>query len=96
MATAVWVNSTPRGSSSAGRPMRPMMKARAPLAAANFSTLLAKRLISSAANCGSLSAALPADERTPVRERLLELFGLIGDHDPRVIRARGRLASLLF
>ncbi len=43
-----------------------------------------------------LFAALPADERTPVRERLLELFGLIGDHDPRVIRARGRLASLLF
>jgi putative thioredoxin len=31
-----------------------------------------------------------------VRERLLELFGLVGDADPRVIRARGRLASLLF
>lgn len=43
-----------------------------------------------------LFAALPADERAPVRERLLELFGLIGDADPRVIRARGRLASLLF
>lgn len=43
-----------------------------------------------------LFAALPADERAPVRERLLELFGLIGDPDPRVIRARGRLASLLF
>jgi putative thioredoxin len=43
-----------------------------------------------------LFAALPDDERAPVRERLLELFGLIGDPDPRVIRARGRLASLLF
>jgi putative thioredoxin len=43
-----------------------------------------------------LFAALPADERAPVRERLLELFGLIGDADPRVARARGRLSSLLF
>jgi putative thioredoxin len=43
-----------------------------------------------------LFAALPAEERAPVRERLLELFGLVGDADPRVIRARGRLASLLF
>ncbi|WP_396656881.1 tetratricopeptide repeat protein [Microbacterium sp.] len=43
-----------------------------------------------------LFAALPAPERGPVRERLLELFGLVGDGDPRVIRARGRLASLLF
>ncbi|MCR2763699.1 tetratricopeptide repeat protein [Microbacterium sp. zg.B48] len=43
-----------------------------------------------------LFAALAPDERTPVRERLLELFALTGDADPRVIRARGRLASLLF
>lgn len=43
-----------------------------------------------------LFAALPSDERGPVRERLLELFGLVGDGDPRVLRARGRLASLLF
>ena len=43
-----------------------------------------------------LFAELPADERAPVRERLLELFGLVGDADARVIRARGRLASLLF
>jgi putative thioredoxin len=43
-----------------------------------------------------LFAQLPADERTPVRERLLELFALVGDGDPRVIAARGRLASLLF
>nr|WP_208382662.1 tetratricopeptide repeat protein [Microbacterium ulmi] len=43
-----------------------------------------------------LFAMLPADERPRVRERLLELFGLVGDADPRVIRARGRLASLLF
>jgi len=43
-----------------------------------------------------LFGALPQEERAPVRERLLELFGLIGDSDPRVLRARGRLASLLF
>lgn len=43
-----------------------------------------------------LFQALPSDERGPVRERLLELFSLVGDTDPRVIRARGRLASLLF
>jgi putative thioredoxin len=43
-----------------------------------------------------LFAALPSDERAPVRERLLELFGLIGDADPRVIAARRRLTSLLF
>lgn len=44
----------------------------------------------------TLFADLPGDERAPVRERLLELFGLIGDADSRVVRARGRLASLLF
>jgi putative thioredoxin len=43
-----------------------------------------------------LFAALPSAERAPVRERLLELFGLVGDADPRVTAARGRLASLLF
>lgn len=43
-----------------------------------------------------LFAALPADDRAPVRERLLELFGLVGDADSRVARARGRLSSLLF
>lgn len=43
-----------------------------------------------------LFAQLPSDERAPVRERLLELFSLVGDADPRVIRARGQLASLLF
>lgn len=43
-----------------------------------------------------LFAELPADERAPVQERLLELFGLVGDGDARVLRARGRLASLLF
>ena len=42
-----------------------------------------------------LFAQLP-DERPAVRERLLELFALVGDADPRVIAARGRLASLLF
>lgn len=43
-----------------------------------------------------LFGQLPAADRGPVRERLLELFGLVGDTDPRVIRARSRLASLLF
>lgn len=43
-----------------------------------------------------LFQATPTEERAVVRERLLELFGLVGDGDPRVIRARGRLASLLF
>ncbi|MGL4257312.1 MAG: tetratricopeptide repeat protein [Microbacterium sp.] len=43
-----------------------------------------------------LFAQLPSDDRAPVRERLLELFALVGDADPRVIRARGRLSSLLF
>ncbi|WP_127818487.1 tetratricopeptide repeat protein [Microbacterium sp. CPCC 204701] len=43
-----------------------------------------------------LFAQLPVDDRAPVRERLLELFALVGDTDPRVIAARGRLASLLF
>lgn len=43
-----------------------------------------------------LFAQLPSDERTPVRERMIELFGLIGAADPRVIAARNRLSSLLF
>lgn len=43
-----------------------------------------------------LFAQLPADQRTPVRERLVELFGLIGAEDPRVVSARNRLSSLLF
>jgi putative thioredoxin len=43
-----------------------------------------------------LFAVLPSDERAPVRERLVELFGLIGTDDPRVIAARNRLSSLLF
>ncbi|HWM16253.1 MAG TPA: tetratricopeptide repeat protein [Microbacterium sp.] len=43
-----------------------------------------------------LFAILPTEGRAPVRERLLEMFALIGDSDPRVLRARGRLASLLF
>nr|WP_208379945.1 tetratricopeptide repeat protein [Microbacterium endophyticum] len=44
----------------------------------------------------ALFALLPSDERAAVRERLLELFGLVGDTDPRVLRARSQLASLLF
>ncbi len=43
-----------------------------------------------------LFTAVPADERAQVRERLVELFGLVGSADPRVIAARNRLSSLLF
>ncbi len=43
-----------------------------------------------------LFEALPGEERPAVRERLIELFALIGDGDPRVLRARTRLTSLLF
>ncbi len=43
-----------------------------------------------------LFQTLPDEERVPVRERLLELFGVVGDADPRVLSARARLASLLF
>ncbi len=43
-----------------------------------------------------LFQTLPSDERGAVQERLVELFGLIGDADPRVGAARTRLASLLF
>lgn len=43
-----------------------------------------------------LLGALPGDRRAPVQERLLELFTVVGENDPRVLRARGSLASLLF
>ena len=43
-----------------------------------------------------LFAELPSEERPPVRERLLELFGLVGDADPRVLQARRALANLMF
>jgi len=43
-----------------------------------------------------LFAQLPAADRAPVRERLVELFGLVGAADPRVAAARNRLTSLLF
>ncbi|MFT4235402.1 MAG: tetratricopeptide repeat protein [Microbacterium sp.] len=43
-----------------------------------------------------LFSQLPTDERGVVRERLIELFDVIGSTDPRVIKARSRLTSLLF
>lgn len=43
-----------------------------------------------------LFAASDADQRARVRERLVELFDLVGSADPRVASARTRLASLLF
>ena len=35
-------------------------------------------------------------ERDAIRERLLELFSLVGESDPEVLAARRRLASLMF
>ena len=43
-----------------------------------------------------LFAAVEPDQKAPVRERLVELFDLIGAADPRVTAARTRLATLLF
>ncbi|WP_295011178.1 tetratricopeptide repeat protein [uncultured Microbacterium sp.] len=43
-----------------------------------------------------LFAVVPPEEKGRVRERLVELFGLVGDADPRVGAARKRLAALLF
>lgn len=37
-----------------------------------------------------------ADNRNTLRERLLELFLVVGETDPRVLSARTRLASLLY
>ncbi|MDQ1216279.1 tetratricopeptide repeat protein [Microbacterium arborescens] len=43
-----------------------------------------------------LFAAVDGEARATVRDRLLELFGLVGDSDPRVLAARRRLTSLMF
>ncbi|MEV7630946.1 tetratricopeptide repeat protein [Microbacterium sp. NPDC089318] len=43
-----------------------------------------------------LFAAADPEQRTRIRERLVELFELIGAADPRVASARTRLTSLLF
>lgn len=43
-----------------------------------------------------LFAAAGPEQRTRIRERLVELFELIGAADPRVASARTRLTSLLF
>ncbi len=39
---------------------------------------------------------LPADDREQVRERLIELFTVVGTSDPRVATARRALAAALF
>ncbi|MCM3657130.1 tetratricopeptide repeat protein [Agromyces mediolanus] len=44
----------------------------------------------------SLFPRLDADGKTAVRERLVELFEVVGTEDPRVAVARRRLASLLY
>ncbi|MCC2593040.1 tetratricopeptide repeat protein [Tessaracoccus sp. OS52] len=43
-----------------------------------------------------LAGELPAEERDPIRVRLLELFEVAGRTDPAVLKARRRLSSLLF
>lgn len=43
-----------------------------------------------------LFSASGEDDRAVIRERLLELFEVVGVADPRVIAARGRLANLLY
>lgn len=43
-----------------------------------------------------LFASAESDDRTRIRERLLELFEVIGQADPRVAAARTRLANLLY
>lgn len=43
-----------------------------------------------------LFAASDPEDRAVIRERLLELFEVVGVADPRVIAARGRLANLLY
>jgi putative thioredoxin len=42
------------------------------------------------------AASTDADDRAAIRERLLELFEVVGIADPRVLAARGRLANLLY
>lgn len=43
-----------------------------------------------------LFSAVAPEQRTPIRERLVELFDLVGMADPRVAAARNRLTSLLY
>lgn len=43
-----------------------------------------------------LFAAADTEDRTRIRERLLELFEVVGHADPRVAAARTRLANLLY
>lgn len=43
-----------------------------------------------------LAAEMPAEDRDPIRVRLLELFEVAGRAEPVVLKARRRLASVLF
>jgi putative thioredoxin len=43
-----------------------------------------------------LFATAGPDAREVIRTRLVDYFEIVGVADPRVIRARGRLASLLY
>ncbi len=43
-----------------------------------------------------LAGELPAEDREPIRLRLLELFEVVGRTDPLVLKARRRLSTVLF
>jgi putative thioredoxin len=43
-----------------------------------------------------LLMVLHGDEQKVVKDRLIELFGLVDPADPRVIKARAQLANALF
>jgi len=43
-----------------------------------------------------LLLVLHGDEQKKVKDRLLELFALVDQADPRVIKARAQLANALF
>ena len=44
----------------------------------------------------TLFPKLDADGKRTVRERLVELFEVVGTDDPRVVAARRRLTNLLY
>ena len=44
----------------------------------------------------TLVKSTTGDERTEVKNRLLDLFSLVDPADPRVIKARAELANALF
>ncbi len=58
--------------------------------------LLTGRVDEAFARLTALVARTSGEERAAARDRLLDLFALVGDDDPRVVRARTALANALF